>query len=115
MLSKHPFRFLHKWSKNLSILRVVVSRIMTKYNKQYIVVKSQYVPHILQYIAICFYHIVTALRELHWGSTDPWLKPQPRQSSCFMSVRRHFICYIVLVHQPKKTHTGHDLKIVDWE
>ena len=34
---------------------------MTKCNKQYIVVKSQYVLHILQYIAICFWHIVTAL------------------------------------------------------
>ena len=36
-------------------------RIMTKCNKQYIVVKSQYVHHILQYIAIHFWHIVTAL------------------------------------------------------
>ena len=34
---------------------------MTKYNKQYIVVRSQYVPLILQYIAIRFWHIVTAL------------------------------------------------------
>ena len=34
---------------------------MAKYYKQYIVVKSQYVPHILQYIAIRFWHIVTAL------------------------------------------------------
>ena len=41
--------------------RQVVPRIMTKYNKQYIVVKSQYVPHVLQYIAIRFWHIVTAL------------------------------------------------------
>ena len=38
-----------------------MTRIMIKYNKQYIVVKSQYVPHILQYIAIHFWHIVTAL------------------------------------------------------
>ena len=37
---------------------------MTKYNKQYIVVKLQYVPHILQYIAIRFWHIVTALEGL---------------------------------------------------
>ena len=34
---------------------------MTKCNKQYIVVKWQYVIHILQYIAIRFWHIVTAL------------------------------------------------------
>ena len=37
---------------------------MTKYNKQYIVVKSQYVPHTLQYIAIPFWHIVTALNNM---------------------------------------------------
>ena len=36
-------------------------RIMTKCNKQYIVVKSQYVLHILQYIANTFWHIFTAL------------------------------------------------------
>ena len=34
---------------------------MTECNEQYIVVKSQYVLHILQYIAIHFWHIVTAL------------------------------------------------------
>ena len=34
---------------------------MTKSNKQYIVVKSQYVLHILQYLAILFWHIITAL------------------------------------------------------
>ena len=33
-------------------LRQVVPRIMIRYNKQYIVVKSQYVSQILQYIAI---------------------------------------------------------------
>ena len=48
-------------AKTLSILRLVVLRIMTKCNKQYIVVKSQYVLHILQCIAIHFWHIVTAL------------------------------------------------------
>ena len=48
--------------QNLSILRQVVPRIMTKYIKQYIVVKSQYVPHILQYIEIRFRRIVTALK-----------------------------------------------------
>ena len=39
---------------------------MTKYNKQFIVVKSQYVPHVLQYIAIRFWHIVTALPTGRW-------------------------------------------------
>ena len=48
-------------AKKYVFLRQVEPRIMTKYIKQYIVVKLQYVPHILQYIAICFWHIVTAL------------------------------------------------------
>ena len=47
-------------AKNLSILRQVALRIMNKCNKQYIVVKSQYVLHILQFIPICFWQIVTA-------------------------------------------------------
>ena len=47
--------------KKYVFLRQVEPRIMTKYIKQYIVVKLQYVPHILQYIAIRFWHIVTAL------------------------------------------------------
>ena len=34
---------------------------MTKCNKRYIVVKSQCVLHILQFIAIWFWHIVTAV------------------------------------------------------
>ena len=42
----------YKWSKNQVFLRHVVPRIMIRYNKQYIVVKSQYVSQILQYIAI---------------------------------------------------------------
>ena len=55
--------------KSKYILRQVVLRIMTKYNKQYIVVKSQYVLHILQLIAIRFWHIVTALGNMHYFVT----------------------------------------------
>ena len=43
---------------------------MTKYNKQYIVVKLQYVLNILQYIAIRFWHIVTALLNTRFASFD---------------------------------------------
>ena len=45
-------------------LRQVGLRIMTKCNKKYIVVISQYILHILQYIAIRFWHIVTILTNI---------------------------------------------------
>ena len=53
-------------------------RIMTKCYKQYIVVKSQYVSHILQYIAIRFWHIVTALftRWYRASQRDKFLETQ---------------------------------------
>ena len=46
---------------------------MTKYYKQYIEVKSQFVPHILQYIAIRFWHIVTALQLAYSLKMKLWL------------------------------------------
>ena len=73
---------------------------MAKYNKQYIVVKSQYVPHILQYTAIRFWHIVTALQK--WEATYLML---------WVEIREKTIYIRILLLQPKSASSIENDKI----
>ena len=73
---------------------------MAKYNKQYIVVKSQYVPHILQYTAIRFGHIVTALQK--WEATYLML---------WVEIREKTIYIRILLLQPKSASSIENDKI----
>ena len=80
---------------------------MTKCNKQYIVVKSQYVLHILQYIAIHFWHIVIALtfREIpRFNRTSPFPfldRDSPR--SPFYGVYSFYMYVLMLVTSTTET------------
>ena len=56
---------------------------LKKYNKQYIVVESQYILHILQYIAIRFWHIVTApLATMKQQWCDAWIRHATFKGPC---------------------------------
>ena len=56
---------------------------LKKYNKQYIVVESQYILHILQYIAIRFWHIVTApVATMKQQWCDAWIRHVTFKGPC---------------------------------